>query len=45
MWATPDPATGSHRLHAAAGADALLVVPEGACDLPVGTVLDVLPLR
>lgn len=44
LWATPDPATGSHRLRAAASADALLVVPEDARDLPVGTVLDILPL-
>lgn len=44
LWATPDPATGSHRLRAASVADALLVVPEGACDLPVGALLDVLPL-
>ena len=44
LWATPDPATGSHRLRAAAGADALLLVPEGPCDLPTGAVLDVLPL-
>lgn len=44
LWATPDPATGSHRLRAAASADALLVLPEGACDLPVGSVLDILPL-
>ena len=41
---TPDPATGSQRLRAAAGADALLLVPEGPCDLPTGAVLDVLPL-
>lgn len=44
LWATPDPATGSHRLAAAARADCLLVVPEGACDLSVGSVLEVLPL-
>ena len=44
LWAIPDPVTGSHRLRAASGADALLVVPEGPCDLPVGAVLDVLPL-
>lgn len=44
LWATPDPATGSHRLAAAARADGLLVVPEGAGPLPAGTVLEVLPL-
>ena len=44
LWATPDPATGSHRLRAAADADVLLVVPEDVRDLPVGHVVDVLPL-
>jgi molybdopterin molybdotransferase len=43
-FATPSPADGSHRLRAAAEADALIVVPEGAGDWPVGSVLDVLPL-
>lgn len=39
----PHPATGSHRLLAAAQSDALVVVPEGACRLPAGAVVDVLP--
>ena len=44
LWAVPDPATGSHRLRRAAEADALLVVPEEARAIPVGAVLEVLPL-
>ena len=43
LRAWPDAATGSHRLHAAARADALLVVPEGAQMLSAGDVVDVLP--
>ncbi|BCT93792.1 molybdopterin molybdenumtransferase MoeA [Lysobacter helvus] len=43
LRAWPDAATGSHRLHAAARADALIVVPEGPQQLPAGTVVDVLP--
>jgi molybdopterin molybdotransferase len=39
-----DGATGSHRLHAAAQANALVVVPEGAQRLAAGAVVDVLPL-
>jgi molybdopterin molybdotransferase len=41
---TPNPADGSHRLRAAADANALIVVPEGAGEWPVGSVLEVLPL-
>jgi molybdopterin molybdotransferase len=36
-------ATGSHRMAAAAHADALVVVPEGPQSLAVGDVVDVLP--
>lgn len=39
---TPNPATGSHRLRAAADADALLVLPEGAQSLGQGDVVEVL---
>jgi molybdopterin molybdotransferase len=39
----PDAATGSHRLRAAAMADALIVVPEGPQALAAGDVVDVLP--
>jgi len=39
----PDSATGSHRLAAAATADALLVVPEGPVVLEDGAVVEVLP--
>jgi len=45
QWlATPNPADGSHRLRAAAEANALIVVPEGAAQWPAGSVLEVLPL-
>jgi molybdopterin molybdotransferase len=40
----PNPADGSHRLRAAAGANALIVVPEGAGEWAEGSVLEVLPL-
>ena len=40
---TPDPATGSHRLLAAARANALLVLPEGPQSLVAGDLVDVLP--
>ena len=39
----PDAVTGSHRLHAAAMNDALIVVPDGPQSLAVGDVVDVLP--
>ena len=39
----PDPDTGSHRLRAAAAADALIVVPDGPQSLPIGAVVEVLP--
>jgi molybdopterin molybdotransferase len=39
----PDPASGSHRLHAAAQSDALIVLPEGPQSLGVGQLVDVLP--
>ncbi|PKL98078.1 MAG: molybdopterin molybdenumtransferase MoeA, partial [Gammaproteobacteria bacterium HGW-Gammaproteobacteria-7] len=40
---TPDSVTGSHRLAAASAANALIVVPEGPCDLAADTVVAVLP--
>jgi molybdopterin molybdotransferase len=40
----PNPADGSHRLRAAAEADALIVVPEGAGEWAQGSVMEVLPL-
>ncbi|MUV14847.1 gephyrin-like molybdotransferase Glp [Noviluteimonas gilva] len=43
LRAHPDAATGSHRLRAAAMADALIVVPEGPQQLSIGSVVDVLP--
>ncbi len=39
----PSDATGSHRLRAAADADALLVLPDAAGHQPAGTVVEVLP--
>ncbi|AWV07313.1 molybdopterin molybdotransferase MoeA [Marilutibacter maris] len=42
LIATPDPATGSHRLAAAAAANALVVVPEGPQMLAAGAVVEVL---
>lgn len=39
----PDPATGSHRLRAAAQANALIVLPEGPLRLEAGAVVRVLP--
>lgn len=39
----PNPATGSHRLRAAADSDALMVVPEGPQSLAEGTVMEVMP--
>src|SRR5205085_8821653 len=40
----PNPADGSHRLRAASESNALIVLPEGAGEWPVGAVMDVLPL-
>ena len=40
---TPDLATGSHRLAAAARNDVLVVLPEGPGEWPAGAVLDCLP--
>lgn len=40
---TPNPATGSHRMRAAADSDALLVLPEGPQSLQAGDVVEVLP--
>ncbi|RZA21671.1 MAG: molybdopterin molybdenumtransferase MoeA [Lysobacteraceae bacterium] len=42
QWIAPDGATGSHRLRAAADADALLVLAEGPQSLCVGDVVEVL---
>ena len=42
VWITPNPATGSHRLCAAAEADALLVLAEGVQSLAPGDVVEVL---
>ena len=42
QWITPSEATGSHRLRAAADADALLVLGEGAQVLQVGDAVEVL---
>jgi molybdopterin molybdotransferase len=39
----PNPATGSHRMRAAAESDALLVLPEGPQSLRTGDVVEVLP--
>ena len=43
LLAHPDHVTGSHRLHAAAMADALIVVPAGPQSLAAGSVVEVLP--
>jgi molybdopterin molybdotransferase len=42
QWITPDAATGSHRLRAAASANALLVLAEGVQSLAPGEVVEVL---
>jgi molybdopterin molybdotransferase len=42
QWITPNAATGSHRLRAAAGTDALLVLREGPQALAAGDVVEVL---
>jgi molybdopterin molybdotransferase len=41
VW--PNPADGSHRLKAASDSNALIVIPEGAGQWPLGSVMDVLP--
>ena len=43
MRVEPGMAAGSHRLLAAARSDALIVVGEGAMQLPAGSIVDVLP--
>ncbi|QWP75027.1 molybdopterin molybdotransferase MoeA [Lysobacter sp. K5869] len=43
LWTDPNPATGSHRLRAAADSDALMVVPEGPQQLREGAVVEVWP--
>ena len=42
LWIAPNAATGSHRLRAAADADALLVLDEGTQSLAAGDVVEVL---
>jgi len=42
QWVTPNAATGSHRLRAAADANALLVLAEGMQSLEAGDVVEVL---
>jgi len=44
LQVAPDPVTGSHRLHAAAAADALVVIPEGPQHYPADQVVEVIPL-
>jgi molybdopterin molybdotransferase len=44
LWATPVERQGSGMLGGLAEADALLVVPEDARELPIGSVLEILPL-
>jgi len=43
LWVEPDPADGSHRMRAAADADALIVLEEGVRDYAAGSVVEVLP--
>ena len=43
LWVAPDPADGSHRLRAAAAADALIVLAPGARAYPAGSVVEVVP--
>ncbi|MGJ4801733.1 molybdopterin molybdotransferase MoeA [Luteimonas sp. SDU82] len=43
LMAEPDPADGSHRMRAAAAADALIVLDEGERAYVAGEVVDVLP--
>lgn len=42
LWAVPNAADGSHRLHAAAASDALIVLGEGEREYAAGEVVDVL---
>ncbi|RDZ28474.1 molybdopterin molybdotransferase MoeA [Lysobacter silvisoli] len=43
LWADPNPATGSHRLRAAADSNALIVIGDGLQQLEAGAVVEVLP--
>ena len=43
LWVEPDPADGSHRMRAAADADALIVLAPGACAYPPGSVVEIVP--
>ena len=40
----PNPADGSHRLRAASGSDALIVLDEGVRDYAAGDLVEVVPL-
>ena len=44
LQVAPDPADGSHRLRAAAEANCLLMLPEGAGEWDAGQIVEVLPL-
>lgn len=44
LQVAPDPADGSHRLRAAAEANCLLLLPEGAGQWDAGQIVEVLPL-
>lgn len=44
LWASPNPADGSHRIAAAASSDALIVLPEGECSFANGDVVQVMML-
>jgi molybdopterin molybdotransferase len=43
-WATPLEQQGSGMLRGLAEAEALIALPEGACELEAGTIVDILPL-
>lgn len=43
LWVEPDPADGSHRMRAAADADALIVLAPGARAYRTGSVVEVVP--
>jgi len=43
LWIQPDPADGSHRMRAAADADALIVMEEGEREYAIGDVVEVVP--
>ena len=43
-WATPLEQQGSGMLRGLADAEGLIALPEGACELEAGTIVDILPL-